>query len=688
MKQCHWQIFTPSKLPEGRSIARILPETFDASLRQRTHATVLKKTSVPTQMPSLHLVGSLCMVNIFHKRFTFNARAKTRLSMTHSTSKPKSLQFPLWGFPIAIALCLTTTNPASACKPAPDSRPAAIEQRISSAPYVFEGTIARVDGETLTIRVNRYLKGKGPQTVRLSGFNQTSCQDIISETGGRYLFFGDRDGRNNWTAVYDGAFGSSRPWNAELETELQRLGLLEKPTSPPTNPPSQTRRLPPDVANTIKQDAARRTGLPAASIQIVSAEFRTWPNACMGIETPDRVCAQVITEGWIVTARAGNQKLTYRTDTRGNIIQAEDSKPAENLPQAISDAVKSQASQLLNLPVDKIQITSSERQTWPNGCLGLNFPDRSCTEALVEGWRVTVRAGEKQLIYRTDSSGETLYLENGVSVLPASVRDAVLTAAARQTGLPRNQLRLTSAFPRVWDGCFGIYTEPNQVCTKIAISGWQVTVEGNNNRLVYHTNQNGSDTRLNPTISQISSNSSTLNSVPIPENELPQPLPANAVFRAISGGGITGDVREVILWKDGKITSQSTRGGTTQTRRVSPQQVREFEQILQQQRFGQYNKLAFPPPSGSADIISVTLSARQGTTRYADYDVEKLPSSLRTVVSAWQKLLDSSREQALGKPGSSPGSVVADRELASTDSNNSYPWLVERVLFQWLKPLF
>lgn len=609
--------------------------------------------------------------------------------MTHSTFNPKFPHLPLWGFPIAIALCVAAAHPASACKPAPDSRPAAIEQRISSAPYVFEGTIARVDGETLTIRVNRYLKGQGPQTVRLSGFNQTSCQDIISETGGRYLFFGDRDSRNNWTAVYDGAFGSSRPWSSELEAELQRLGLLQKPTLPPTNPPSQTRSLPPEIASAIKQDAARRTGLPAASIQIVSAEPSPLLDPCITLSAPFRCDPPPpVTEGWLITVRAGNQKLIYHTDNKGNIIHAEDSKPAGSLPQAITDAVKSQASQLLSVPVDKIQITSSERQTWPNGCLGLNFPDLSCTEALVEGWRVTVRAGNKQLIYRTDSSGETIYLENGVSVLPASVRDAVLSAAARQTGLPRNQLRLTSAFPRVWDGCFGIYTEPNQVCTKIAISGWQVTVEGKNNRLVYHTNQNGSDTRLNPTISQIASNSSTPNSVPIPENELPPPLAANAVFRAISGGGITGDVVEVTLWKDGKITSQSTRGGSTQTRRVSPQQVREFEQTLQQQRFGQYNRLGFPPPSGSADIISVTLSARQGTTRYADYEVEKLPSSLRTVVSAWQKLLDSSREQALGKPGSSPGSIVAERQLASTEGNSAYPWLVERVLFQWLKPLF
>ncbi|MBE9126602.1 MULTISPECIES: META domain-containing protein [unclassified Coleofasciculus] len=129
------------------------------------------------------------------------------------------------GLPIFIALSLMQTKPAAACRPAPGSSPATIEQRVSQTPYVFEGTVTQVNGDTLTIRVNRYFKGSGPKVVTLTGFNSNSCQNIITEPGERYLFFGENEENGNWSAVYDGAFGSVRPWSPEVLEELKSLGL-------------------------------------------------------------------------------------------------------------------------------------------------------------------------------------------------------------------------------------------------------------------------------------------------------------------------------------------------------------------------------------------------------------------------------------------------------------------------------
>lgn len=697
--------------------------------------------------------------------------------MTNLTSKSaRRLKLLGLGFPVVIGLCLIAAKPASACLPAPGSRPAAIEQRVSQTPYVFAGTVTRVDGQILTIRVNHYFKGQGPEMVRLEGFNQTSCQDIISEPGGRYLFFGEEAESGTWNAVYDGAFGSVRPWSEELEAELKKLGLVEQPNSPPKNPGS----LPQVVADAVRREASQRTRVPLASIQILSAERRTWSDNCLGLPFPARGCLQALTEGWLVRVRAGNQQLTYRTDDRGSLVYLDETNNSNTLPPAVSEAVTRDAAQLLGLSADKLQIIDAQRQTWPNGCLGLNFPDRGCTEALVQGWRVTLRAGDRQLVYRTDDSGNTVYLENGVNALPAAVREAVLTAAARQSGLPRNQLRITQAYSRLWndsclgvnigptpcafisisgwqvivegrnnsllvyhtnqdgsnlrfnevasrfdppsdqlpnaiaravleaagrqtqlppgrlrivkaerhtwDGCLGIYLTPDQVCTKIAIPGWQVTVRGENNLLVYHTNQEGSDVRLNVAASQIEGNNSAINPVPIPQNELPPPLPTDAVFRAVSAGGFAGEVREITLWRDGKISIQSRLSGNSQTRWVSQQQVREFQQVLRQQRFVQYDRLSFPPPQGSADIIEVTLNARQGAMRYADYQTEKLPQPLQTVLASWQKLLNGAREQPLTGEGRDRN--VSLESPATEDKSGTYPWLVERVLFEWLRPLF
>jgi hypothetical protein len=142
----------------------------------------------------------------------------------------------------AFAIIFATSNifvsqAAHACKPAPGSKPASLENRVQTTSFVFVGKVTRVNQDKLTIRVDRTVKGKVPKTIILSGFNQTSCDNIIQETGGKYLFFAksdvlDSQGRHkpriDWSAVYDGAFGSVREWNKETETELKKLGFIKK----------------------------------------------------------------------------------------------------------------------------------------------------------------------------------------------------------------------------------------------------------------------------------------------------------------------------------------------------------------------------------------------------------------------------------------------------------------------------
>jgi hypothetical protein len=127
-----------------------------------------------------------------------------------------------------ILLGMVFSQPASACKPAPGSSPATLETRVQQTPYVFDGTVTKINEDTLTIRVNRYFKGKGSRIITLKGFNRTSCDNFITKTGARYLFFAKGIGRKNWDAVYDGAFGSVREWNDETESELKNLGLIRK----------------------------------------------------------------------------------------------------------------------------------------------------------------------------------------------------------------------------------------------------------------------------------------------------------------------------------------------------------------------------------------------------------------------------------------------------------------------------
>jgi len=133
-----------------------------------------------------------------------------------------------FALPISIALNLNPIQPAYACSPAPGSKPSTIAQRVNKTPIVFQGVVRRVKGDTIVIRVKRYLKGVGPKLVNLKGFNLTSCDNFIQKPGGNFIFFAESEGKQPWNAVYDGAFGSVRPWDKKTREELRELGLIGK----------------------------------------------------------------------------------------------------------------------------------------------------------------------------------------------------------------------------------------------------------------------------------------------------------------------------------------------------------------------------------------------------------------------------------------------------------------------------
>jgi sensor histidine kinase regulating citrate/malate metabolism len=80
--------------------------------------------------------------------------------------------------------------------------------------------------------------------------------------------------------------------------------------------------------------------------------------------------------------------------------------------------------------------------------------------------------------------------------LPDSVAEAVLQDASTQSNLPKKELRIVNAEPRNWsDGCLEL-APTNTFCPQIVVSGWQVTVQGKQQRFVYRTNNSGSQVKL------------------------------------------------------------------------------------------------------------------------------------------------------------------------------------------------
>jgi hypothetical protein len=331
-------------------------------------------------------------------------------------------------------------------------------------------------------------------------------------------------------------------------------------------------------------------------------------------------------------------------ETTNEVIR--DNLRANRLPRSVVNAVLQDLSQKKGISRNKLQIIDYRQQTWRNGCLELPQPDELCTQALVPGWLVVVSDGKQNWIYHTNNNGRSLRLAGGntptnnvPSNLPEAVKNAVLRAASVRLQQPISQLTIIQAQQQTWrDGCLEL-AAANEVCTAVLVPGWRVVVGKANKNLVYHTNETGSIVRLNEKASSITKN--TIEPVQISANELPPPLDRGVVFRQISSGGLTGRTYQTVLLNDGtliRVRIGDANDSERRVRRISVQQVQQFQRFLQRSRFGEFKNLSYPAPSGAADYITYTLTSLEGTVQYNDISQDKLPKNLRSVVKIWNQI--------------------------------------------------
>ena len=94
-----------------------------------------------------------------------------------------------------------------------------------------------------------------------------------------------------------------------------------------------------------------------------------------------------------------------------SLLLVQPSLASPDPPNSVIEAARQDLSQNTNISVNRLQIQAAQRQTWPDGCLGLAKPGELCTQALVAGWRIILTDHQKTWVYRTDSSGANLRLE-------------------------------------------------------------------------------------------------------------------------------------------------------------------------------------------------------------------------------------------------------------------------------------
>lgn len=399
-----------------------------------------------------------------------------------------------------------------------------------------------------------------------------------------------------------------------------------------------TNRLPTQVADAVLRSAADASNLPKKALNIVSFKRTQWAEGCERPTFPRRPCDPVLVRGWEVIVGAGDIRWVFVSDDMGSLVKLSQKATQETLPKSIVSAIFRDASKWSGLPTETLRIVKAQPQTWGNRCL-FAFGRSYCTAEAdpVSGWEVTVDSGNQQWVYHVDEKANSVLLDRSLTLLP-KVAEAIKKDAAKFSG--SSNLRIIEAkFQKDWNGsCEGV---PN--CTRPIAPGWQATVSNGQDSYVYRVKEDGSQFELQGQ----NGNNKTIEPVPIPANELPPPLDRNVVFREITSGGFTGRTFETVLLNDGRLirtlVGDANDSGRS-VRRVSPQQVRQFQQLLERQRFAQFKNLNYAPTAACCDISTHTLTSRDGTVRYNIVPIDGLPANLRAVVEAWNQLLGSARE--------------------------------------------
>ncbi|MGB3637427.1 MAG: hypothetical protein WBA39_07610 [Rivularia sp. (in: cyanobacteria)] len=391
--------------------------------------------------------------------------------------------------------------------------------------------------------------------------------------------------------------------------------------------PSQLPRV---VSGAILRDATQWSGLSQRAIRIVKSERQIWSNPCY--LTFNRICnkAFIRTPGWIVTVEANNQTWVYHANDNASIVVLDRTQSLTQRAAAVlkQDAARrsrytSRASQIRVIEVERL----NERQD--------NVPLM----------KATLSDGRETWTYRFKQDGSDFELD-ATATLPKSIENAVLSDVRNRVkgSISVSPKNIVESQPVRWrNGCLGIVSQRRtRYCFSRIVDGYRVNVKVGSELFVYHTDSR-SRVILNQAASKIDGNQATVLPVRIPSNELPSPLTRGIVFRQISSGGFAGQTFETVLFEDGRVMRYrmgDMNDSSRSVRRVSRQEVSNFQRLLQRQR-DEFNNMSYPATRGSADFITYTLTSRNGTVQFNDTSRNNISQDLLNVVNTWNRILRS-----------------------------------------------
>jgi hypothetical protein len=232
------------------------------------------------------------------------------------------------------------------------------------------------------------------------------------------------------------------------------------------------------------------------------------------------------------------------------------------------EAARLELAEQLGVTADEIVVVSSSETEWPNGCLGLAEPGEMCTEALVSGWLVILRAPGEEGVFeaRTDRNGQTVRFRqtaDPATELPvAAVR--AREALAEELGIGIADIEVVSFSQEEWrDSCLGL-GGPAESCLQVITPGWRVVLATEGEEYEAHTDRTGDSVRF-------ADNAKTGSA---------GPLPAGVVVLFEQSGGFAGDTIAYRIYRDGMIEKVTGTSGPDEKSEAYPGDAGAVEQLL------------------------------------------------------------------------------------------------------------
>lgn len=111
------------------------------------------------------------------------------------------------------------------------------------------------------------------------------------------------------------------PFTSPLESPIQTPSAPKPGGGLITKPESAKWNNAPQAALNARKLLMEQLKVDVDLIGLVSAEQVDWPDACLGIEQPNVMCAQVITPGYRVMLSANGLEHEFHTNLSGDVVR-------------------------------------------------------------------------------------------------------------------------------------------------------------------------------------------------------------------------------------------------------------------------------------------------------------------------------------------------------------------------------